>query len=323
MGALRALRRLSAFSSKRALVITADKGNGNVDSFRGLVDPALGLHGSFSMMVNYHAVSLWVASQNGLSLVDRHEHSDLLVNVFLLGDDSQLADETPDKDCTNEDCRLHRLTKMNAKIEERKTTFSKAYPHLWEAYSDRILSFGPSDYDKLFTFHREHSSEHQDLITVMAVLRLTYWDADMFAIYSHFIVDQLSTANAFLKADVAEGMEKVWKTFFLTEQNTDIVSEIGRIFVQTQRIHEAEAFYRRFLSYRPKSAIGMVNLGICLHHQGDTEAATQQFNDALLADPDYELAKDWLAAVNRPTGGFDDDHEENEELDRSAFQNEL
>ena len=39
IGALRALRRLTAFSDGRCIVISGDKGNNNPEQFRGLMDP--------------------------------------------------------------------------------------------------------------------------------------------------------------------------------------------------------------------------------------------------------------------------------------------
>ena len=51
IGALRALRRLTAFSAGRCLVVSGDKGNNNPDQFRGLMDPHIAVHGSFSVMV--------------------------------------------------------------------------------------------------------------------------------------------------------------------------------------------------------------------------------------------------------------------------------
>lgn len=57
IGALRALRRLRNLSSQgRVLVISGDKGNNNPEQFLGLSDPHIAVHGSFSLMVNYHAI---------------------------------------------------------------------------------------------------------------------------------------------------------------------------------------------------------------------------------------------------------------------------
>ncbi len=51
VGALRALRRLTALSGGRALVISGDKGHNNAEQFKGLADPHIAVHGSFSVMV--------------------------------------------------------------------------------------------------------------------------------------------------------------------------------------------------------------------------------------------------------------------------------
>ena len=82
-----------------------------------------------------------------------------------------------------------------------------------------------------------------------------------------------------------------------------------------QRFSEAEVFYKRFLSLRPDSVIAMVNLGICLHHMGDVNAAAELFKEALNIDPDYSLASEWLKMASNPAGS--------EEAERSGFENEL
>lgn len=51
IGALRALRRLTALSGGRALVVSGDKGNNSPEQFKGLMDPHIAVHGSFSVMV--------------------------------------------------------------------------------------------------------------------------------------------------------------------------------------------------------------------------------------------------------------------------------
>lgn len=56
IGALRALRRLGAFSDGRAIVISGDKGNNNPEQFMGLMDPHIAVHGSFSLMVYKNCV---------------------------------------------------------------------------------------------------------------------------------------------------------------------------------------------------------------------------------------------------------------------------
>ena len=84
IGALRALRRLTAFSNGRAVVLSGDKGNNNPEQFRGLMDPHIAVHGSFSVMVNYHAIGLYFISRNGFVLHNPQEEASLKVSAFVL-----------------------------------------------------------------------------------------------------------------------------------------------------------------------------------------------------------------------------------------------
>jgi len=97
IGALRALRRLTSFSCGRALVLSGDKGNNNHEQFRGLNDPHVAVHGSFSVMVNYHAIGLYCTSRSGFVLHDPQEEASLKVSVlvFTNQEDAVLATFQP------------------------------------------------------------------------------------------------------------------------------------------------------------------------------------------------------------------------------------
>lgn len=87
IGALRALRCLTSFSNGRALVLSGDKGNNNHEQFRGLMDPHVAVHGSFSVMVNYHAIGLYCTSRLGFVLHDPQEEASLKVSVLVFTDE--------------------------------------------------------------------------------------------------------------------------------------------------------------------------------------------------------------------------------------------
>lgn len=117
IGALRALRHLSGMSRSRAFVISGDKGNNNVEQvrvflartscavgrsltrprarrqFRGLMDPHIAIHGSFSLMVNYHAVGAYFTSRGGFALHNPQEKASLKVSCFVLPPGNKLSDD--------------------------------------------------------------------------------------------------------------------------------------------------------------------------------------------------------------------------------------
>lgn len=58
---------------RRAFVISGDKGNNNPDQFKGLMDPHIAVHGSFSVMVNYHSIGAYFTSRGGFALHNPQE----------------------------------------------------------------------------------------------------------------------------------------------------------------------------------------------------------------------------------------------------------
>ena len=62
--------------------------------FRGLADPHIAVHGSFSVMVNYHAIGLYCTSRFGFVLHDPQEEASLKVSALVFtGDDVSSAKE--------------------------------------------------------------------------------------------------------------------------------------------------------------------------------------------------------------------------------------
>ena len=73
--ALRLLERMRQLSNGRLLLLSSDKGYSCPDSFRGIGDPHIAIHKSFSVMVNFHAIRLWATLVRGFSLHTRQVHS--------------------------------------------------------------------------------------------------------------------------------------------------------------------------------------------------------------------------------------------------------
>jgi hypothetical protein len=53
-------------------LLAGDKGMAHPDSFRGLGNPHIAFHRSFSVMVNFHALRLWAELLHGFSMHTRH-----------------------------------------------------------------------------------------------------------------------------------------------------------------------------------------------------------------------------------------------------------
>jgi hypothetical protein len=65
IGSLRAIRKLRNLSNDRLMVISTDKGYSSLEELENLNHPRLAFHGSFSMMVNFHAIQQYFLQVGG------------------------------------------------------------------------------------------------------------------------------------------------------------------------------------------------------------------------------------------------------------------
>ena len=193
IGALRALRRLTRFSSGRCLVVSGDKGNNNPEQFRGLMDPHIAVHGSFSVMVNYHAIGAYFTSRGGFALHNPQEEASLKVSTFVLTgeDDTAPADEARMKGANVSEW-------TGDKIEARNQRRVKKFPHLAEAFSDSIEQFGPNDFFVMQKAMKEDAPT-PSLKAVVALLKLSDHDPDVFYKVSEKIPELRCKEPAFMK----------------------------------------------------------------------------------------------------------------------------
>ena len=82
------------FGDGRLLILTSDRGHSQLDALVGQGDPALNLHGSFSLMVNYTAVSRYAELCGGVVCQVPHYQDNIQTLAYLLGDMPREAAET-------------------------------------------------------------------------------------------------------------------------------------------------------------------------------------------------------------------------------------
>jgi len=219
IGALRALRRLAAFSNGRALVISGDKGNNNPDQFGGIMDPHIAVHGSFSLMVNYHAIGMWFTSRGGFALHNPQEEASLKVSCFVLTADSVTGAE--DRGMEDE--------WLGDNIQSKDLERSLAFPHLRVAFGDAVDVFGPNDFFVLQKSLKE-DAPNPPLKAVVALLKLGDWDPDVFFKFRDVILNQVPNCGHKLRNDLCRGIPRVWNNYYMLDTDKDIAFEIGRFY---------------------------------------------------------------------------------------------
>ena len=283
VGAMRALRRLGAISNNKMLVISGDKGNNHPEQFVGLMDPHIALHGSFSLMVNYHAIGAWFTSKGGFALHNPQEEASLKVSCFLL--DSSLAAEGDNNWLGNS-------------LKEKDELRSSKYPHLSRAFADHVNDFGPNDFFVLQKSIKE-DSPNPPLRTVVALLKLGDWDPDVFFKFRDCILNHAPSCDQKLRNDLCRGIPRVWSNYYMMDMEKDIAFEIGRYYYGIRDYSNALYYYTVSSETVGLHHVTFHNQGLCHYSLGQLDTALGLFKEALALNFDYEKARSWIEKVER------------------------
>ena len=286
LGALRALRRLVAFSSGRAIVISGDKGNNNPEQFKGLMDPHIAVHGSFSLMVNYHAIGSWFTSRGGFALHNPQEEASLKVSCFVLTE-PQGVNEFNDA----------RGFKGSA-VDDMDVLRAGKFPFLCSAFQECVDSFGPNDF---FVMQKTMKEDYPNppLRSVVSLLKLGDWDPDVFFKFRDLILNQAPTCGQKLKNDLSRGVRRVWENYYAMDSDKDIAFEIGRYYYGIHEYERALHFYSISTSTIGEHHVTYHNQGLCNYSLNRPLIALENFKKAMKMNASYEKARNWHDKVIR------------------------
>lgn len=285
IGALRALRRLGSFSGGRAIVISGDKGNNNPDQMSGLSDPHIALHGSFSLMVNYHAIGAWFTSRGGFALHNPQEEASLKVSTFILS-----PQDTFDSKSTDDNFFL------GNELTQTDETRALNFPYLKQEFNDTVNQFGPNDF---FVLQKSMKEEfpNPSLKSVVSLLKLGDWDTDVFFKFKDAILSGAPTCGQKLRNDLCRGMPRIWEHYYQLDMDKDIAFEIGRFYYGIRDYDNALFYYSESISGIGEHHVTFHNQGLCHYSLDRKEVALECFRKALAMNKDYEKARSWIEKV--------------------------
>ncbi|GMI10455.1 hypothetical protein TrVE_jg3987 [Triparma verrucosa] len=289
IGALRALKHLSAMSKGRAFVISGDKGNNNVDQFRGLMDPHIAVHGSFSLMVNYHAIGAYFTSRGGFALHNPQEEASLKVSCFVLPGVNNIGDEEGTAPF------------MGEGMERLDNERSRMFPRLRQAFNDYAESFGPNDFFIMQKSVKE-DAPNPTLKSVVALLKLGDWDPDVFYKFRDTILNQVGTASSKLRNDLCRGIPRIWENYYQLDKEKDVAFEIGRFFYGIRDFAKALRYYTISSETIGEHHVTFHNMGLCFYSLHMPQDAAEHFQKSINLNANYAKAQSWLQKVQKELG---------------------
>ena len=249
--ALECVRHFQQLSGNRLLLISSDKGYIRAEGLEGWAEQELTIHGSFSMMVNYHAIAQHIQHIGGEVLEMSRPHEHLNVSAFLIGPAGAHFCETA------------------------------------HAYRTAVDVFGP---DEFFTF-KEGIQQHYAAYTpqqLLAYLRLSRWDAALFMDLYPALQEKLTEATEPLKSAILETAQRVWENYYPIGETEDVPFQLGMLLYTIDHFAEALTFFQHSYALQGADPSTCYNLSLCYHQLGQLDEALKSIDETLDLDPAFE-----------------------------------
>lgn len=262
VGSFNAIKYLKKLSNDKLFIISTDKGYGTIESLDHLGHPSISFHGSFSMMVNFHAIGEYFKNSGGDSFLQTSRKG-IRTSVFASG------------------FKLKDLLETHANIEEH------------------VEGFSPSDY---FTLHRRISDSFNEcsLETIAAHMHLAGWDPHIYLKLTNRVTALITeepdpeTTNF-----MADNMAKMEANYYAMPKAECILFEIGVFFHAIKRYDKALEYYQKALPFVGEQFGLFYNMALCQHHLNLNDDALVTFKKALELDSDSKETQEWIAHIEK------------------------
>lgn len=262
IGSLKAIKFLRKLANDKLLIISTDKGYSSLSSLDNLGHPSISFHGSFSMMVNFHAIASYFKNVGGDALLQTPRKG-IKTSLFCSG---FTLDEMP-------------LTKMAAEK--------------W------VEGFSPSDY---FTLHRRISDSFQEctLDTIAAHLNLSDWDPHIYLKLASRVIALVPEADRDTLQFLATNMPKMAANYYHMPKTECILFEIAVFYHAVKQYPEAIEYYLKALPFVGEQFGLYYNLALCYHYLEKNEEALKYFKKAISLDSNSKETEEWIQYLEKP-----------------------
>ena len=264
IGGIRSINSLANLCNNRFLVVSTDKGYTFPFELEGLSDPRVVFHGSFSMMVNFHALGEYFKECQG-DYFHQSKRSGIKTSVFLGGDKFANLPETTEA--------------INAYIE----------------------AFSPADF---FIFHsqvRDNKFDTTDLEFLLAHMNLCHWDPHIFRLIATKINEKINEpeTDSIIRQGFIEGMPKIAANFYYMPNNQDTPFEIGVFFHTLHDYKQALHYYQQSTQYFGEQFSVIYNIALCQYNISERNSALESFKTAAALNPESMEAKEWVERLEK------------------------
>ncbi len=261
IGSFHAIKFLKKLANNKLFIISTDKGYSTIESLDHLGHPSISFHGSFSMMVNFHAIASYFNNSGG--------------DAFL---------QTPRKG-------------IKTSVFASGFKFSDM-PETSVAINEYVEGFSPSDY---FTLHRRMSDSFQEcsLETIASHMQLAGWDPHIYLKLTNRVTSLVGETDSDTIQVMARNMEKMAANYYHMPKTECILFEIGVFFHAIKQFDQAVKYYQLAHPYVGDQFGLFYNMALCQHHLGHNEDALKNFKHAISLDSSSKETEEWITYLEK------------------------
>jgi tetratricopeptide (TPR) repeat protein len=262
IGGLAAIKNLLTLANDKLFLVSSDKGYSSLASLENLSFPKPSFHGSFSMMVNFHAIARYFKLRGG----DYHL-------------------QTP-----REGLRTVAFA-MGFNFESMPATQSVIQQH--------IEGLSPADYFTLHKRVRDHFEEY-DLATLTSHLIFAAWDPHIYLkINSRLCQLAAVSSDQTTLHFLSSHLYKIMDNFYNMPGFGNVPFELGTLFYSFKAYQKALKYYLLSEPFNTEKFGFYYNVGLCQYYLGQLNEALGQFKQALILNPDSSQVQEWIAFLEK------------------------
>lgn len=259
--AFQALHHLRSLSRQGCVTLCADKGYTTYDELNYESDFPITFHGSFSLMVNFHALTEYARTSGGDALISSYGNHGLKVGLLLL-------DRQPPE-----------LTETRL------------------AFTEHFSRFGPQGLMTLKTL-AETRAESWTMEEILAVLKLSAWDPDFLHSMSAALRQKLLTATPREKQVLITGLAEAAAHIYPIPNGANHFFELASLYYELNHLPRALHYYDLSRRFFGETAALCFNIALCHYKSGNHKDAAAYFNKAHHLNPDHPAITQWYQTLS-------------------------
>ncbi|MAZ02437.1 MAG: hypothetical protein CMN56_04800 [Sneathiella sp.] len=261
VGAMAALDRLATLTKGPMFCLAGDFGATDLSVLQDMPPRKIARNGTYSLHVNFHAISEYVTRRKGRFFTPGHAKSSLEMAGIL----------------------------MNPRRRQIR--------HLAHRFNRHIRETGPDEFFMLKKIAEENFESHS-LPRILALLRLSHGDIKIFRGCSAALLKALPGANSFERESVIAELIKVDDIFFRCDRTADPATLILQILLGLDAKKEARHVLTRNRVFLEQTTDGTLAVADTLHRLGRAEDAVPVLEKLLVREPGHPEAKALMARLS-------------------------